>query len=79
MPDINDVIDLLSLMRSEMVTKEELAAVRADIARLENEHGSKLDVLLDGQKTLIQQKAQRDKVDDLADEVRFLKKMCYNL
>lgn len=75
----DQIIEILTLMRADMATKADISGVRSDIARLENEHGAKLGVLIDGQKLLMEQKAARDRVDELADEVRFLKKMCYDL
>lgn len=75
----DQIVEILTLMRADMATKADISCVRSDIARLENEHGAKLGVLIDGQKLLMEQKAARDRVDELADEVRFLKKMCYDL
>ncbi|MDO5111309.1 MAG: hypothetical protein Q4E65_03285 [Clostridia bacterium] len=83
MIDEKQVIEILTAIRNEMATKDDIAGVKDDIAKInvciENEIMPKINALYKGQAAIKDMLTPRSKVEELEDEIKFLKSFVYQM
>ena len=87
MTDTEKILDILASMQLRMATKDDLDAVKQDLEnqilkiniKIETDIEPRLDALAEGQSAILEQLVPCSRVDELENEVKFLKRIVYQI